>query len=198
MQKKKILPVIYELQSCMHTAHFSEFCTWCTHNYKHHCICSAVAKNARPLEQRSFDWWLHHMIVIISSKWSAITCLPEPIKPVDRFSHRLSVTPVSSHFHLDGSLGIFRPYCPMPFSSCTRLAASLLSFLSSSQAAVSSNKLAPSCACTPFFVITLLFTWIYHALSNVFHKSMLSYYSILSSYINNLIWHQSVRANQRD
>lgn len=33
-------------------------------------------------------------------------CLPEPMKPVLRLSHRFSVTPVSSHFHFEGSEGI--------------------------------------------------------------------------------------------
>ena len=29
------------------------------------------------------------------------TGLPEPIKPVDKLSHRFSVVPVSSHFHCE-------------------------------------------------------------------------------------------------
>ena len=38
--------------------------------------------------------------------WGARTRRPEPMKPVDRLSHRFSVAPVSSHTHLAGSVGI--------------------------------------------------------------------------------------------
>ena len=36
------------------------------------------------------------------------TWRPEPMWPVLRLSHRFSVTPVSSHFHFDGSAGTLR------------------------------------------------------------------------------------------
>ena len=47
----------------------------------------------------------------------------DPMNPVDRLSHRLSATPVSSHFHAEGSAGMVRPCAPMPCSSWGRPAA---------------------------------------------------------------------------
>lgn len=83
----------------------------------------------------------------IQKQGKCFTCRPEPMKPVERLSHRLSLTPVSSHSHESGLLGMWRPHRPIPFSSCGRSAAYWLCLRSSSQADVSSWSVAESCAC---------------------------------------------------
>ena len=38
-----------------------------------------------------------------------LACLPDPMVPVDKLSHRFSLTPVSAQAHCEGSLGMVLP-----------------------------------------------------------------------------------------
>ena len=87
---------------------------------------------------------MHHASDVTDSKQVRLTCRPEPMKPVDRFSQRFSLTPVSSQDHMAGSEGISRPHLPRPVSSCGRFSAYWLTLRSSSHCAACSAALAPA------------------------------------------------------